>query len=76
MHLIVLQGTGPLPVSGYMLCFIPLALVVLGLITLFVVTDRDATRPYLRANPFVAKSQSRESSAPRRADPSSGKARP
>jgi hypothetical protein len=71
MHLILMQGSGPVPFTGYMLCFVPLALVVLGLITLFVLTDRDATRPYLRANPFVAKSQSRESSAPRRADPSS-----
>ena len=66
MHLSLLQGTAPIPISGYLICFIPLACVVLGLITLFILTDRDAARPYARLNPFAAKSKPRESSAPRR----------
>jgi hypothetical protein len=53
MHLILLQAT-PTPVSAYLLCYFPLALVVLGLITWFVITDRHAGRPYVRFNPFVA----------------------
>lgn len=55
MHLVLLQGTPP-PVSAYLLCYFPLALVILSLITWFVVTDRHASRPYLRFNPFVAAS--------------------
>ena len=54
MNLILLQSTGPVPISGYLICLIPLATIVLGLITLFVFTDRHASRPYLRFNPFVA----------------------
>ena len=68
MNLILLQGTAPTPISGYMLCFIPLAAIVLGLIALFVLTDRDAARPYARLNPFAAKSAPRESGAPRRTE--------
>ena len=54
MHLVLLQGTGPVPITGYLICYVPLAAIVLGLITLFVFTDRHASRPYLRFNPFVA----------------------
>src|SRR5581483_1704503 len=54
MHLILLQGTPPTPATGYLLCYVPLAVIVLGLITFFVYTDRHASRPYLRFNPFVA----------------------
>lgn len=54
MDLILLQGTAPIPISGYLVCFAPLAAIVLGLIILFVWTDRHAARPYLRFNPFVA----------------------
>ena len=54
MSLTLLQGAAPIPISGYLICFVPLATVVLGLIVLFVLTDRHAARPYLRFNPFVA----------------------
>jgi hypothetical protein len=54
MNLILLQGTGPVPLSGYLICFVPLATIVLGLVAFFVFTDRHASRPYLRFNPFVA----------------------
>ncbi len=53
MDAILLEGVAR-PVTGYLLCFVPLATIVLGLITLFVMTDRHASRPYLRFNPFVA----------------------
>lgn len=54
MNLILLQGTGPVPITGYLICYVPLAAIVLGLIAFFVFTDRHASRPYLRFNPFVA----------------------
>lgn len=54
MLLTVLQATQPIPASAYVLCFIPLAAVVIGLVVLFVLTDRHASRPYARYNPFVA----------------------
>lgn len=53
MVAILLQGT-PVPFTGFLLCFVPLATIILGLITFFVITDRHASRPYLRYNPFVA----------------------
>ena len=65
MNLILLQGSGPVPASGFMLCFIPLAAIVLGLIAFFVVTDRHASRPYLRFNPFVAANSTAEELAAR-----------
>ena len=52
MSLVLLQGAAPVPASGFMLCFIPLAAIVLGLVAFFVYTDRHAARPYLRLNPF------------------------
>jgi hypothetical protein len=54
MFALLLQGAPPIPASAYLLCFIPLATVIIGLITLFVLTDRHASRPYARFNPFVA----------------------
>jgi hypothetical protein len=42
------------PFSAYALCYIPLAVTVLGLLALFFITDAHARRPYLRSNPFVA----------------------
>lgn len=53
MDAILLEGTVR-PLTGYLLCYIPLATVIIGLITLFVLTDRHASRPYLRYNPFIA----------------------
>lgn len=53
MDAMLLEGTVR-PLTGYLLCYIPLATVIIGLITLFVLTDRHASRPYLRYNPFVA----------------------
>ena len=52
MNLILLQGAAPIPITGYLACFVPLAAIVLGLIVLFVWTDRHAAKPYLRLNPF------------------------
>ena len=53
MYADLLEGTAR-PVTGFLLCYVPLATIILGLITLFVWTDRHASRPYLRFNPFVA----------------------
>ena len=52
MDLVLLQGAAPIPITGYLVCFAPLAAVILGLIVLFAWTDRHASRPYLRLNPF------------------------
>jgi hypothetical protein len=57
--LVVLQSN-PVPASAYMLCYFPLAFIVLGLVAYFVITDRHASRPYLRFNPFVAANASQE----------------
>lgn len=54
MHATILLQETVRPLTGYLLCYIPLATVIIGLITLFVLTDRHAARPYLRYNPFVA----------------------
>ena len=43
MFLILLQGTPVLPASAYILCFIPLATVIIGLVTLFVLTWANQT---------------------------------
>jgi hypothetical protein len=53
MWLILLQSTppGPIPLSGFLLCFVPLALVILGFIAAATVTDRHARRSYLRYTP-------------------------
>lgn len=53
MNLILLQGGAPVPLTGFLVCYVPLAAIVIGLIAFFVLTDRDATRPYLRLNPFT-----------------------
>jgi hypothetical protein len=53
MDAILLQGAVR-PLTGYLLCYIPLAAIILGLISFFIWTDRHASRPYLRFNPFVA----------------------
>lgn len=53
MDAILLQGAVR-PLTGYLLCYVPLATIVLGLIAFFIWTDRHASRPYLRYNPFVA----------------------
>ncbi|HNP73194.1 MAG TPA: hypothetical protein PLO33_12225 [Kouleothrix sp.] len=45
------MNAGLVPISGYLICIIPLAAIVLGLIVFFVWTDRDAARPYLRRKP-------------------------
>lgn len=64
--LILLQQTPTTtPASAYLLCYFPLATIVLGLITWFVLTDRHASRPYLRFNPFVAASATPEELAQR-----------
>lgn len=62
--LIMMQST-PTPASAYMLCYFPLAFIVLGLIAWFVITDRHASRPYLRFNPFVAAAATPEELAQR-----------
>ena len=50
MLLTILQQ-GPIPLSGYVICFIPLALVILGFIAAGVASDRHARRSYLRFAP-------------------------
>lgn len=50
--LVVLQGVvGPIPWSGYLLCFIPLAAIIFGFIAAAALTDRHARRTYLRYMP-------------------------
>lgn len=51
---ILLQGVQPFPYSAFLLCYLPLAAVVFGLLALFALTDWHARRPYLRFNPNVA----------------------
>lgn len=36
------------PLSAYAVCYLPLAVTVIGLAVFFFLTDRDATRLYLR----------------------------
>jgi hypothetical protein len=43
----------PIPFTAYAFCYIPLAVTIITLITYFVLTDRHASRPYVRYNPFV-----------------------
>ncbi len=45
MHPVFLAN---LPISAYILCYFPLALVVGGLLFAFLSADRDANRPYRR----------------------------
>lgn len=56
----LLQSASPIPYSAYLLCYLPLAVVVFGLLALFALTDWHARRPYLRFNPYVAASESPE----------------
>jgi hypothetical protein len=54
MELLTLLQSGPgalLPISGYVLCFIPLAAVIIGFIVAARFTDGQATRTYLRILP-------------------------
>lgn len=53
MDFVLLQQT-PVPFSGFLLCYFPLAATIVGLVTFFALTDWHARRPYLRYNPFVA----------------------
>jgi hypothetical protein len=39
------------PISGYILCFLPLAAVIIGFIVAARATDRQATATYLRILP-------------------------
>jgi len=64
MDAILLEGTVR-PATGFLLCYVPLATIILGLITFFVWTDRHASRPYLRFNPFVAAGASEQELAAR-----------
>jgi hypothetical protein len=52
MYLVLLQQE-PLqvPTSGYLLCFVPLALVIIGFIVAARFTDGHAIRPYMRLQP-------------------------
>jgi len=54
----LLQQPQPIPISAFLLCYFPLAAVVLGAIAFFALTDWHARRPYLRFNPFIAYSRS------------------
>lgn len=57
MFQVLLQQPQPIPISAFLLCYFPLAAVVLGAIAFFVLTDWHARRPYLRFNPFIAYSR-------------------
>lgn len=56
MDAMLLQASQQTPFSAFALCYIPLAVVVLGLLALFFMTDEHARRPYLRSNPYIAAS--------------------
>jgi hypothetical protein len=56
----LLQSAQPFPYSALLLCYLPLAAIVFGLLAFFALTDWHARRPYLRFNPFVAASASPE----------------
>lgn len=45
MQTVILQNY---PISAYILCYFPLAIVVGGLLFAFLSADRDANRPYMR----------------------------
>ncbi|GAB4203898.1 MAG: hypothetical protein OHK0022_28510 [Roseiflexaceae bacterium] len=66
MLITLLQATLPEtpPFSAFALCYLPLALVVFGLITAFSLTDWHARRPYLRFNPFLFARGEHEDRAP------------
>ncbi|HMO56850.1 MAG TPA: hypothetical protein PKA05_20685 [Roseiflexaceae bacterium] len=51
MLLTLLQAAAPVPPSGYVLCFFPLAAVILGFILAARLTDRQATATYRRVPP-------------------------
>jgi cytochrome c-type biogenesis protein CcmH/NrfF len=51
MDLVLLQSA-PFPtISGIVLCFLPLAVVIIGFIVAARVTDQQATDAYLRLDP-------------------------
>lgn len=70
MFQVLLQQAQPIPITAFLLCYFPLALVVLGAITFFALTDWHARRPYLRFNPFIAYNSSPEAIEQR--EPQSG----
>lgn len=53
MWLVLLQSVppAPIPASGFVLCFLPLAFVIAGFIVAATFTDRHARRTYLRFKP-------------------------
>jgi cytochrome c-type biogenesis protein CcmH/NrfF len=61
--LILLQSSPFVPISAFVLCFLPLAVVIIGFIVAARATDRQATAPYLRLDP--AKSNEEVGTTPR-----------
>lgn len=51
-----LMASGP-STSAYILCFVPLALVIIGFITAAYFTNRQATQSYLRVDPNSIKDE-------------------
>lgn len=49
--LILLQSTPFLPLSAFVLCFVPLTAVIIGFIVAARATDKAATASYLRLDP-------------------------
>jgi cytochrome c-type biogenesis protein CcmH/NrfF len=49
--LILLQSQPFIPISAFVLCFLPLAVTIIGFIVAARATDRQATAPYLRLDP-------------------------
>ena len=51
MDLILLQSSPFVPYSAIVLCFLPLAVVIIGFIVAARATDKQATEAYLRLDP-------------------------
>lgn len=55
------MDTSIMPLSGFLLCLIPLALVIVGFIVAARLTDRQATSTYSRIMPEVKPSETTKS---------------
>lgn len=65
MDFVILQTTERVPLSAYAICYAPLAIMIIGIITFFAMTDWHARRRYLRLNPFLVTQLSAEKLAQR-----------
>jgi hypothetical protein len=67
MEFVILQqGDFQLPpLSAFAICYVPLAAIIIGLLTFFTLTDWHARRRYLRLNPFIVAQTSQQELAER-----------